>query len=97
MPRKYVCLKCGYHWQAQAGVVPSRCAALCGGSYILPEDKYEELMRKLKHLIHTPFFSQIITLKGIFEEFGLTGRPLQVLRLIEGLLKQAQHYEKVKG
>jgi len=98
MPQRYVCLKCGYRWQAQAGVTPSRCAALCGSSYILPEDQYKKLMGKLKSLVHedTPFLDRVVTLKVILEEFGLTGRPLRTLGLVEGLLRQAQQFEKAE-
>jgi len=92
--RRYVCLSCGYCWESQ--IVPSRCAALCGGSYILPEERYKELMRKLKHLVREAplLLNRIIALEAILKEFGITGKPIQTLNLLEKILKRAQQLKK---
>lgn len=44
----------------------------------------------------TPLLDHLVTLKVILEEFGLTGRPLQTLGLVEGLLRQAQQFERAE-
>lgn len=96
MPQRFVCLGCGYRWESR--ITPTRCASGCGGSYILPEEQHQELLRRLKNEIseNTPFLDKISALKVVLSEFGIIGRPLQTLNLVEGLLKQAQRLEQAE-
>jgi hypothetical protein len=97
MSQKYVCLKCGHRWKTRT-ICPSRCANSCGSSFVLPEDRYCLLLQILKNQINRdmPLLEHFEALKIILMNFGFRGRPLEVLVFLQGLLRQAQSFEKAE-
>jgi len=98
MSQRYVCLKCGHRWKTRVSHHPVRCGNSCGSSFILPEDRYCLLLQMLKNQINRdiPLLEHFEALKIILMNFGFRGRPLEVLVFLEGLLKQAQSFEKAE-
>jgi len=70
---------------------------MCGSSYILPETQYHLLLQTLTKLNEdTSLLDHLIALKSVLIKFRITGRPLEVLVFLEGLLKQAQSFKKAE-